>query len=438
MKKLLLAAFSLSLMSYVANAQTLDESFEYYGAGNLAGQGYWVDNPKYVAGDPITVGAPGLNGNLAIHMSPGASNGSGPIIPFADGGKLTKNATSGVVYISFLVKLNAAPSSTADNYFFYLADMSANPVSTDGRGRLYVRAESDDAGAKIAFGAIASSNSTADLNYTGYNYEVGKTYLIIEKYEKNSETDRVSLWVFDQTVTGGETTPDYVSLETESVSSKKEISGVGLRRMNGSFDIIIDDIKADIVWAGVSGTNVPLPVNLTSFTATVQNNAVKLNWATASEQNNSHFEVLRSGDGKSFSTLGTVSGNGNSQAVHNYSYVDANPVSGTNYYQLRQIDFDGKAELSKVVAVKTDLSQTELSVHASPANAYVKVSVTALTDGPASIVITDVQGVQVAEQNVQLSKGYNVLQVPVQTAPGVYVLTLKTGTAIKRVKFISQ
>ena len=185
-------------------------------------------------------------------------------------------------------------------------------------------------------------------------------------------------------------------------------------------------------------TAVPLPVKLTSFTATAQNNAVKLNWATASEQNNDRFEVLRSEDGKTFSTLTTVAGNGTTQSVNNYSYTDANPLSGTSYYQLRQVDFDGKSELSKVVAIKADLEQTDLKIHASSADAHVQVSVTALTNGTANVTISDASGVQVAAQSVQLSKGYNVLQVPAQTKPGVYVLTLKAGTDIKRVKFISQ
>ena len=444
MKKVLLLSFGLFLISYVAHAQTLNESFEYYSTGNLAGQGYWVDNPKYPASptdpsttDPITVSSPGLNENKAVYISPGTSNGSGPVIPFADGGKLTKNATSGVVYVSFLVKFNVLPSSTADNYFFYLADMSANPISTDGRGRIYTRSD----GTKYAFGAIASSNSAADLTYTDYKYEIGKTYLVVEKYEKTSGVDKVSLWIFDQTVTGGTLitppTPDFSSGDTETSTSKKEVSGVGFRRMNASYDIIVDDVIVNTVWGAVSGTNVPLPVKLTAFTGQKQNSYIQLNWATASEQGNSYFEVLRSEDGKNFNVLTTVSGKGTTEQISNYSYIDANPLPGTNYYQLRQVDYDGKSEKSDIIAVKNTLETTAtMSVSAPADQDYIKLFILSAANEAAEVHINGILGNNIVSQKINLVKGENVVQVPVRTVNGIYVANLVSATQHISTKFI--
>ncbi|HET8830404.1 MAG TPA: hypothetical protein VFM79_13745, partial [Pelobium sp.] len=68
-----------------------------------------------------------------------------------------------------------------------------------------------------------------------------------------------------------------------------------------------------------------LPVSLVSFTAKNQTSGVVLNWVTASEQNNKQFTLLRSMDGKQFTAIGSVFGNGTTQNTSNYNFIDANP-----------------------------------------------------------------------------------------------------------------
>jgi hypothetical protein len=96
----------------------------------------------------------------------------------------------------------------------------------------------------------------------------------------------------------------------------------------------------------------PLPVTLTSFTGKLVNKQTELRWATASEKNNAEFLVERSLDGRKFETLGTVKGNGTTNVAQYYAFTDAKPAQGTNYYRLKQIDFEGASEYSKIVAVK--------------------------------------------------------------------------------------
>ncbi len=95
----------------------------------------------------------------------------------------------------------------------------------------------------------------------------------------------------------------------------------------------------------------PLPVELTSFTASSVNGTVNLNWATASEVSNYGFEVERSADESVWNKIGFVAGNGNSNSVKTYSYSDNTASAGTVYYRLKQLDTDGKYEYSKVVSV---------------------------------------------------------------------------------------
>ena len=106
-----------------------------------------------------------------------------------------------------------------------------------------------------------------------------------------------------------------------------------------------------------------LPVQLISFTAHKQNNSVLLNWETASEQNTSHFSIERSNDGIQFSLLADVTATGNSQSLKNYSFTHDNPVTGINYYRLKQVDLDGRFKYSNTVKV---IMQKDNLIHLYP------------------------------------------------------------------------
>jgi len=98
----------------------------------------------------------------------------------------------------------------------------------------------------------------------------------------------------------------------------------------------------------ISVTNI-VPVELTSFVATTGSNSVTLNWSTATETNNKGFEIERSFNGSEFKVIGYKEGNGTTTQVNNYSFVDQNLSAGNYSYRLRQIDYDGTFEYSKVV-----------------------------------------------------------------------------------------
>lgn len=112
----------------------------------------------------------------------------------------------------------------------------------------------------------------------------------------------------------------------------------------------------------------PLPVELVSFSANLdeKNNQVNLNWSTANEINNSHFELQRSLDGNRFDYLQVIPGNGNSSIFHSYDYVDKNPIPGINYYRLKQVDFDGTQSYSDIVSVKVSSESIITSVIPNP------------------------------------------------------------------------
>ncbi|MGM0581602.1 MAG: T9SS type A sorting domain-containing protein [Bacteroidota bacterium] len=98
--------------------------------------------------------------------------------------------------------------------------------------------------------------------------------------------------------------------------------------------------------------NDPLPVELISFSAKVLKGKIDIQWETASEKNNDHFIVEKKGLDNDWKNISTVQGAGNSNNLIRYSITDLNPVSGTQYYRLKQVDTDGKFEYSHVLRVE--------------------------------------------------------------------------------------
>lgn len=97
---------------------------------------------------------------------------------------------------------------------------------------------------------------------------------------------------------------------------------------------------------------VPLPVELTSFTASLNGEFVNLNWKTATEKNNSGFEIQRKA-GNSWEKISFVQGQGTTTKENIYSFKDniSQLQSGEIYYRLKQIDFNGTYDYSSEVMV---------------------------------------------------------------------------------------
>jgi hypothetical protein len=89
-----------------------------------------------------------------------------------------------------------------------------------------------------------------------------------------------------------------------------------------------------------------------------------LTWKTASEENNMGFEIQRSFDAANFENIGFVYSkeNGNSRSELAYDYNDGQLIKSTQYYRLRQVDFDGAESFSNVVAISTGLEEANSAV----------------------------------------------------------------------------
>lgn len=111
-----------------------------------------------------------------------------------------------------------------------------------------------------------------------------------------------------------------------------------------------------------------------SFNASLNNNNVSLNWATASEVNNDYFTIERSKDGQNFEALLTKRGAGNSTVRRDYEANDPNPFQGYSYYRLKQTDYDGRFTYSKVETIKNkggnDIDEAAVEITAISPNPF--------------------------------------------------------------------
>lgn len=176
----------------------------------------------------------------------------------------------------------------------------------------------------------------------------------------------------------------------------------------------------------------PMPVTLTKFGATLlPNKFVKVDWTTTMEINSNYFIVQKSNDGSMFSDLQTVGGNGTTNNVHNYSITDSSSsFSSTVYYRLKQVDLDGKVNMSRVVSVKTQAEAKTLVVSPNPFADYVNVSASWDQTEIVTIKIFTVQGKEVFSKQVTLNKGMNSFKIEsLGSLPsGMYLLQMASPT----------
>ncbi len=179
------------------------------------------------------------------------------------------------------------------------------------------------------------------------------------------------------------------------------------------------------------------PIVLSSFTGYKESNKNILNWETATEQNNTGFEIQKSTDGVEFKKIGFVlskAENGTSNYEIKYNFTDALPATGTNYYRLRQLDKDGKEFISNVVVLKSNVKLAEIvSLYPNPVKDNLNVSVNSSITDKVSLVITDISGKTVIQQNYPLNNGTNNIQVKTATlVAGTYLVKI-TGSDNKEI-----
>ena len=177
---------------------------------------------------------------------------------------------------------------------------------------------------------------------------------------------------YDESTDGGQTFGTDVIVNDNHDTLSHALPRIDVDNKKGVYVVWMDtrvDTNYDIYFSKRIDGN--LPVEMTSFSASVQNNFVELNWTTATELNNYGYEVekrpsptpskgegafgspipLEGGQGVGWIKIGFVNGNGNSVSTKSYSFTEKSTEYGKYQYRLKQIDFDGAFTYSKIVEV---------------------------------------------------------------------------------------
>jgi sugar lactone lactonase YvrE len=189
-----------------------------------------------------------------------------------------------------------------------------------------------------------------------------------------------------------------------------------------------------------------VPVELSSFFASVTLNNVELNWTTATETNNFGFSVERRSEDSEFEEIGFVKGNGTSTLINSYSFIDSKPLSGVVYYRLKQIDLDGSINYSnEVLADNTGLIEgfRLLGNYPNPFNPSTTISFTLTEKENVRVLVRDILGSEVVEIfNGIASPGINRLQwngtnsMGQTVNSGVYFYTVEVNNKVYSGKMI--
>lgn len=173
-----------------------------------------------------------------------------------------------------------------------------------------------------------------------------------------------------------------------------------------------------------------LPVKLVFFTAQRNKDEVVCKWRTASEQNADYFEVERSAEEGQWQYVATVKANGNSNETHDYSITDPSPLKAvsTVYYRLKQVDYDGAAAYSHIVAINGTQQKPEAVLSPNPFTDELVLSLENITGEKILVEWFNSSGRQVfSEQLVNPDGNDVVLNQPENLPGGLYDLRISTG-----------
>ena len=159
-----------------------------------------------------------------------------------------------------------------------------------------------------------------------------------------------------------------------------------------------------------------------------------MSWSTASEKQNSYFDIERSANGQDWTKIGTVKGHGTSSSENSYLFTDNAPLPHINYYRLKQVDFDGKFEYSTTVSINMGTFTKGFSIFPNPvADRLYFTSNNLDIDG--TLQVFDMKGVLLKTTQL-IDYQLDVHDLPV----GLYQIRLidRTGVTLNTERFVKK
>ncbi len=260
-------------------------------------------------------------------------------------------------------------------------------------------------------------------------YDAGEQSAVVDAMNMDGRTVEGFEWFktvgvdFDPAIhiTGPTVTGNSIPLT--DVSGGATENGVSFAQFDG-----ITSFSGGTGVAGVGEGTSPLPVELLAFNAKTVEDNVQLNWATASEVDNDYFQVERSEDGRTFTTIAMITGAGTTNTLQTYEVMDKSPFLGDNFYRLKQVDLDGEFTYSDIVLATVN-AEREIKLYPVPVSDRLSIDYSSTNEEAISLMVTDALGRVVFVKEVDVLKGYNQLSVDFRTIPqGSYFVTIQSSS----------
>ena len=186
-----------------------------------------------------------------------------------------------------------------------------------------------------------------------------------------------------------------------------------------------------------------LPVKFGSIKAYEKQNGIQLDWKVYSENKVKSYEIERSADARSYTAVGSTPALYNNTAGGDYGFFDANPLSGTSFYRIKNIDLDGKSSYSIVIRVNRNKSIKGLNLYPNPVlNGIVSLQGSDLGRGSYKISIFGANGQEIYRQQIKHNGGTisQTIELPLTISKGIYMLSVKdeNGNIIYKEKLVNQ
>ncbi len=194
---------------------------------------------------------------------------------------------------------------------------------------------------------------------------------------------------------------------------------------------------------GVADIGQALPVKFGAIKAYEKQNGIQLDWKVYSENKVRSYEIERSADGRTYISVGSLPALYNNTSDGDYGFFDANPLSGTSYYRIKNNDLDGKSAYSIVIRVNRNKTIKGLSLYPNPTvNGIVLLQGSDLGRGNYKINIVGANGQEIYKQQIIHNGGTisHTIGLPPTTSKGVYMLSVKdeNGNIIFKDKLVNQ
>lgn len=379
-----------------------------------------------------TTGVDFLQGPLTLN----ASN-----IRFASGSTWANTNTSTKFFITNgLGLVSAQNAGAAVQYPVGVATGTTNytPITITNAGI------SDSYGVRVQSGFRTNYNSSdgAPSGSLINTFVVNVSWIVNEGVAGNSALTTTLQWNSANETTGFDRTLSMVGYYRYALSNWAVSSIGGITNVGGAFAKTVSPALTSFSFLPISiGTaSSPLPIELLDFSVKRVNNDAHLEWSTASETNNDHFEIERSLDGVTYKQIGTEKGAGNSTQVINYEMNDVNAgdfvLNGTIYYRLKQVDYDGKYSYSNIQNVFFSDEASTL-IYPNPTQGNLTISYTAASEYEIMIRVIDILGAIVKEQKIQTDRGKHDLKLDLnELANGHYKIMLIAPSGVLTEKIV--